>query len=155
MLLHLFQRLALGLGRELGHEEDTDGGKCGVDQVGRADTNPVFTGENREGPTNEEVGTPLGKPANRYGDSANTVVEHFAEHHPHDRAPGGGEESHVEVCCNECDNASGVGKDACFGTEEEAEGERAERDDHASRTNQEQRLAADSIDQKNGDDSHD
>lgn len=155
MLLHLFQRLALGFGREFCHKEETDDSKCGVNQVGWADTNPVFTGENREGSTDQKVCNPLGKPAYGNGYGTNAVVEHFSEHYPHDRAPGGREEGHVEVCCNECNNASGVGKDACFGTEEEAEGECAECDGHACRTNQEQRLATYSINQKNGDDSHD
>lgn len=97
----------------------------------------------------------MGESANGDGYGADAVVEHFAEHDPHDGAPGGGEECDVEVRGYECDGAGGsqipvVG--ACPHAEADAEG--GEGECHAYASGEQKRFAADFIDEEDGDDGH-
>ena len=124
MKLHGFEFDALGFFYQLGNEHKAYRGESRVNQVSRADADAVFADEDGERPTDQEVCTPLGKAANGDGDRTDAVVEHFAEHHPHHRAPSCCEEGHVEVCGKECDDTARMSEIACgIGTEHEAAGE--------------------------------
>ena len=108
--LHLFEFFTLGFFNELCYKEDAEYGEEGIDGVSGADANAVFTRKHREAPSHNEVCTPLGEAANGDSHGTDTVVEHFAKHHPHDRTPRHGEERDVKVGGNQGDNACCIGE---------------------------------------------
>ena len=148
--LHLFEYLALRFLDELCHEEDAERSEEGVYHVCRADADAVFTRKYREAPSDDEVGCPLGKSANGDCHGTDAVVEHFAEHHPHDRAPCCCKEGHVQVCGNQGDDARCFGETSVDIGAQEACGKRSKGYRHADTTNKKQWLTADFIDKHNG-----
>ena len=153
--LHFFEFFALGFVDELRDEEYAERGEERVDQVRGSDPDAVLAGKHREAPGHDEVRAPLGKATDGDGHGADAVVEHFAQHHPHDRAPRCREEGDVEVRGDERDDAGGAGEAPVGVCTQEAYGERSQRDRHADATDKEQRLAADPVDEHDGGDGHD
>ena len=153
-MLHLFEFLALRLLDEPCHEEDAENGAERVDGVGGADSDTVFAGKHRESPGDHEVRKPLGKSANGNRDGTDAVVEHFAEHHPHDRSPRCGEEGNVEVRCNQGDDGGMSREASAFARTHEAERKRAQGDCHADTTNQQERFSANLVNEHNCDHGH-
>ena len=153
--LHLFEFLALRFLDELGHKEYAEDGEEGIDGVGGADADAALAGKYREAPGDDEVRAPLSKSA--YGDSHGTdaVVEHFAEHNPHDRAPRHREEGDVEVRRDEGDNTRRAGEAAVGIRAQEADGEGAEGNRHANATDKQERLATNLVDKHDGCNRHD
>ncbi|CAB5370605.1 unnamed protein product [Rhizophagus irregularis] len=135
-------------------EEERDTGEHGVPSIGNRQAGRHR--QRREADRDRRIGDPLCKARHRQTRPANLVREHFAQHDPHDRAPAEVEEHDVEVGRDQRDHAvitrqrnpaAGRGDSGRKGIRH-----RRQRYRHAGRTDQQQRLAPDLVDERDRED---